>query len=106
LTAQAWLRSREEGARNKTVESEAPADVAPSPISRWNLMMFGLAAILAIAGVAAIDLFGILFGGPALIAAFMLFLGERSLLRIILTATLPVAAVYLLALHVLGAPVP
>jgi hypothetical protein len=86
------------------MQSDRPG--RPLPIDRWNLLMFGLSALLAVAGVIAIDMFGIVWGGPALIAAFMLFLGERHPVRIALTATLPVAAVYLLALYVLGAPVP
>jgi hypothetical protein len=94
LAAQAWRRAREN------------VETGPVALGRWNLLMFGLAAVLALMGVVAIDRAGMLIGGPALIAAFMLFLGERSLLRILLTATLPVLAVYLLALHVLGAPVP
>lgn len=76
------------------------------PISIWNLAMFLIAAGLALGGVIAIDRFGILIGGPALIAALMIFLGERGPLRILLTATLPVGLVYLLAIHVLGTPVP
>lgn len=75
-------------------------------ISGWNLLMFLVAAALGLGGVIAIDWFGTLIGGPALIAAFMIFLGERNLLRIVLTATIPVGLVYLLAIHVLGTPVP
>lgn len=78
----------------------------PAPVSLWNLLMFLLAAVLAVAGVIAIDYIGIIYAGPALIAAFMLFMGERSVIRIILTATLPVAAVYLMARYVLYAPLP
>lgn len=78
----------------------------PAPVSVWNLLMFLLAAVIAVGGVLAIDHFGILWGGPAMIAAFMLFMGERNPLRLVLTATLPVAAVYLLARYVLFAPLP
>ncbi len=78
----------------------------PAPLSVWNLLMFLLAAAIAVAGVIAIDYLGILIAGPALIAAFMLFMGERSIIRLVLTATLPVAAVYLLARYVLHAPLP
>lgn len=81
-------------------------DSGPAPLSLWNLLMFLLAAAIAVAGVIAIDFFGILIAGPALIAAFMLFMGERNVIRMMLTATLPVAAVYLLARYVLYAPLP
>lgn len=82
------------------------ADAGPGPLSLWNLLMFLLAAALAVAGVVAIDYVGILWAGPALIAAFMLFMGERNVIRLALTATLPVAAVYLMARYVLYAPLP
>ncbi|MEZ5935796.1 MAG: tripartite tricarboxylate transporter TctB family protein [Alphaproteobacteria bacterium] len=94
LTLQAWLRLKKERGRR------------PGPIERWNVMMFGLAAALALGGVMMIDVFGMLIGGPVLIAAFMLFLGERHPVRILVTSVLPVLVVYVLALHVLGAPVP
>lgn len=81
-------------------------DGGPAPLSVWNLLMFLLAAAIATVGVIAIDHVGILIAGPALIAAFMLFMGERSIIRLALTATLPVAAVYLLARYVLYAPLP
>lgn len=81
-------------------------DGGPAPLSLWNLVMFLLAAVIAVTGVIAIDHIGILWAGPALIAAFMLFMGERSIVRLVLTATLPVAAVYLLARYVLYAPLP
>ncbi len=68
--------------------------------------MFLLAAGITLGGVLLIDRFGFLIGGPALIAALMIFLGERSPLRIVLTATLPVGLVYLLAIYVLRTPVP
>lgn len=98
LTLQA-LRQR---TRNRSAGEAGP----PGPMSLWNLAMFLLAAALAIAGVIAIDYLGMLWAGPPLIAAFMLFMGERSILRLVLTATLPVAAVYLMARYVLYAPLP
>ena len=94
LATKAWLRLRAGGA------------LQPMPIRLRNLVMFGISAALVIAGALVIDYFGMLAGGPLLIAAFMLFLGERSVLRILATATLPVAVVYLLATYVLRAPLP
>lgn len=81
-------------------------ELRPVPIRLRNLAMFVLAAALVIAGAVAIDFLGMIVGGPLLIAAFMLFLGERGVIRIALTATLPVAAVHLLATYVLRAPLP
>jgi hypothetical protein len=94
MTVQAWRRLR------------VRADPSPPPISRWNLLMFLASAALVLAGVMVIDAFGIIAGGPVLIVGFMLFLGERSVVRIALTATLPVAAVYFLAIYVLKSPLP
>ena len=94
LAIRAWLRLRSGRA------------LQPMPLRLWNLVMFALSCALVVAGVVAIDFLGMIVGGPLLIAALMLFLGERGPLRILLTATLPVAAVYLLATHVLHAPFP
>lgn len=94
LVVQGWLRLR------SATEHKATA------MSRWNLLMFLVAAVIAILGIVVIDFFGILAGGPLFIAAFMLFLGERNVIRIALTATLPVALVYILATYVLHAPLP
>lgn len=94
LTLQAILRIRA-GARSM-----------PMPMKAWNLGMFVLASLITLAGIILIDSFGILVGGPVLIAALMLFLGERNILRIALTAGVCVGLVYVLALHVLHTPLP
>lgn len=94
LAAKAWLRLRARGTQQ------------PMPIQFWNLAMFAISAALVIAGVLVIDFFGVIAGGPLLIAALMLFLKERNPIRILLTSTLPVAAVYLLAIYVLRTPLP
>lgn len=94
LAAKAFLRIR------------TGAASAPFPMRARNLAMFAISAGLVVLGALVIDYAGMLAGGPLLIAAFMLFLGDRGLLRILLTSTLPVAAVYLLATHVLHAPLP
>jgi Tripartite tricarboxylate transporter TctB family len=78
----------------------------PIPVSGWNLLMFIVAGSLALGGVLLVDWFGILIGGPALIAILMIFLGEMNPMRVVLTATLPVGVVYLLAIHVLGTALP
>lgn len=98
LTFQGWKRLRAEAA--------AKATPKPSPLSRWNLLMFLLAAGIATAGVIAIDYIGMVFAAPVLIAAYLLFLGERNLIIIALTSMLPVALVYLMAAYVLRTPLP
>ncbi|SDG16698.1 MULTISPECIES: tripartite tricarboxylate transporter TctB family protein [Thalassobaculum] len=94
LATKAWFRLR------------AGGTLQQAPIRLRNLLMFAIAAALVVAGAVVIDFFGMIVGGPLLIAAFMLFLGERSVIRVLATATLPVAAVYLLATYVLRAPLP
>jgi Tripartite tricarboxylate transporter TctB family len=94
LTAQALTR----------IYRRAPARRVP--ISGLNLVMFLVATGITLGGVLLIDRLGFLIGGPTLIAALMIFLGERSPLHIVLTATLPVGVVYLLAIYVLRTPLP
>lgn len=94
LTAQAFVRVRAGGTGE------------PMPMRLWNIAMFILAALLTLGGVILIDVFGILVGGPPLVAALMVFLGERNIIRIVLTAGLCVATVYVLALYVLHTPLP
>lgn len=77
-----------------------------APISRWNLLIFGLLVATIFAGIVLVDVFGLLVGAPLLIAVLMVLLGDRSVPRILGTAILPVGAVYYLALHVLQTPVP
>jgi hypothetical protein len=98
LAFQGWRRLRAEAA--------AQSSPTPNPVSRWNLLMFLLAAGIAIVGVIAIDFIGMIYAAPVLIAALLLFLGERNLIIIALTSTLPVAVVYLMAAHVLRTPLP
>ena len=84
-------------------------DLGYEPLTEFQLKggrRVDIAAILVILGAVAIDFLGIVAGGPPLIAAFMLFLGERNAIRIAATSTLPVAAVYLLATYVLHSPLP
>lgn len=78
----------------------------PTPLHLVEVRNFGLAALLVVAAVVIIDAAGLLVGGPLLIAALMLFMGERRWLRILLVSVLPVAVAYVFVLHVLQAPVP
>jgi hypothetical protein len=94
LTAQAWLR------RRRADES------GPPPVRRWNLLMFLIAAAIITLGVIAIDYVGVIYAGPVLIAALMIFLGERNPFLIVLTSVASVAVLWYMALHVLGTPLP
>jgi hypothetical protein len=94
LAAQGWLRVRQGN------------DTRAMPVTRWNLAMFLISAVLLIGSVVAIEYVGLVVAGPALIAAFSIFLGERNALRIGVAATLPVAVIYIMATHVLRTPLP
>jgi hypothetical protein len=91
------LRSLDRG------ESAAAAII---PFSRAALARIGVALLLIVGGIELMRWGGLFVGGPALIAAFMLFMGERQPWRIALTATLPVAFVYLLLEKALRVPLP
>lgn len=86
------------------VQANAPSE--PAPISPWRLMMFVISISIAVAGVVLIDHFGIWIGGPFLIAAMMIFLGERKPVLIVITSIVPVVLLYLMATYVLKAPLP
>lgn len=85
---------------------QGKTNISPFPVSRWQLLMFLTAAAITIGGVIIIDILGIWYGGPLLIAAFMVHLGERNLIRLALTAVIPVAILSVLASHVLHTPLP
>lgn len=77
-----------------------------TPLHLTEVRNFGLVALLIVAAVLVIDAAGLLIGGPVLIAAVMLFMGERRWLRVVLVSVLPVVVAYVFIRHVLQAPVP
>jgi hypothetical protein len=77
-----------------------------APITWPQLAMLVLAMALIVAGVFVISRFGVWVGGPLLIAAMMLFMGERNPVFILPTATIPVLVVHVLVNQVLGSPLP
>ncbi len=62
--------------------------------------------VLSAAGAAAVAWLGFLLGGPLLIGALMLLIGERRPIRLLLVSLLPPALLALFATHVLGVPLP
>lgn len=77
-----------------------------APITWSQLAMLVLAMTVIIAGVLVISRFGVWIGGPLLIVAIMLFMGERNPLFILPTAILPVLVVHMLVDQILGSPLP
>ena len=77
-----------------------------APISRQNFGFFLIACAIIFAAVLAIHAFGILWGGPLLVGALMLFMGERNWRRIIPISILPVVTIYLFVTKILNTPLP
>jgi tripartite tricarboxylate transporter TctB family protein len=61
---------------------------------------------LTLAGVVAFHYLGFIVGGSLLIVSIMLFMGERSWLRLILTPTVAVGGMYMFVTHLLHVTVP
>lgn len=77
-----------------------------APIGRQAFGFFLLSFAIVFAGVVAIHFLGIIWGGPLLVAALMLFMGERNWLRIVPISALPILAIYFFVTKVLNAPMP
>lgn len=79
-------------------------DDQPNPISLSQFGFFALSIAIVLAGVLIIDRFGFWLGGPLLIAAMMIFMGERNPLRILPVSILTVAAAWALVTWGLKTP--
>jgi hypothetical protein len=76
------------------------------PITLRDFGFFLLACVIVLGAVLVIHAFGILWGGPLLVAALMLFMGERNWLRIVPMAVVPVLIIAFFITKVLHAPLP
>ena len=76
------------------------------PMKRQDFGFCLLASGIILAAVLAIHAFGLVWGGPLLVAALMLFMGERNWLRIVPMSVVPVVAIYFFVTKVLNAPLP
>jgi len=76
------------------------------PLKARNFGFFLVACVAILLSVLAVHAFGIVWGGPLLIAALMLFMGERNWKRILPMAVVPVVGIYLFVTKVLNAPLP
>jgi len=77
-----------------------------APLKLQNFGFFMLACAIILGAVLVIHAAGLVWGGPLLIAALMLFMGERKLLRILPMSVIPVAVAYFFITQVLNAPLP
>ncbi len=78
----------------------------PNPLSLSQLGFFLLSALIVLGGVFLIDKAGFLIGGPVLIAAVMIFMGEMSPIRIVPVAVVTVAIIAAIASFGLKTPLP
>ena len=77
-----------------------------NPLTKERLGFFCLICVIVLVGVWVTSWLGIWVGGPLLIGASMLFMGERRPLRIVPVAILPVVVAYLIVTYVLHSPLP
>ena len=76
------------------------------PMARRDLGFFLLACAIILGAVILIHNFGLVWGGPLLVAALMLFMGERNWLRIVPMSVVPVLVIAWFIINVLNAPLP
>lgn len=81
-------------------------DGMEAPLKLENFGFFLLACGIVLAAVFLIHAVGFVWGGPVLVAALMLFMGERSLLRIVPMSVVPVLVIYFFVTKMLNAPLP
>ncbi len=81
-------------------------DDQPNPLSWSDLGFFLLISAIIFVSVLICHRFGTWIGGPIMIAAAMLFMGERNPLRIVPTAVITVAVAQVIATYGLQTPLP
>jgi hypothetical protein len=81
-------------------------DDQPNPLSLTQFGFFLLSMLVILGCVLLIGYVGFIIGGPVLIAAMMIFMGERSPLRILPVAILTVAIAWALVTWGLKIPLP
>lgn len=81
-------------------------DDQPNPLSWSDLGFFLLISAIIFASVLVIHWFGTWIGGPLMIAAAMIFMGERNPIRIVPTAIITVAVAQVIATYGLQTPLP
>ena len=77
-----------------------------APVQLGRMGFFLLACIIVLGAVFAIHAFGFLWGGPLLVGALILFMGETRWYRIVPMAIVPVLVIYYFVTKLLNAPLP
>lgn len=78
----------------------------PNPLTWSDLGFFLLISAIILVSTLVIHRYGTWIGGPLMIAAAMLFMGERNPIRIVPTAIITVAAAQAIATYGLQTPLP
>ena len=78
----------------------------PNPLSWWQLGCFLLLGAIILISVLVVDWLSLWIGGPLLIAATMIYMGERRPLRIALVGFAAVAVVHVIVTYGLRIPLP
>lgn len=78
----------------------------PNPVSWWQLGCFLALGLIILVSVIIVDWFGLWVGGPLLIAATMIYMGEFKPLRIIFVGLAAVAVVHVVVTFGLRIPLP
>lgn len=81
-------------------------DDQPNPLTWSELGFFLLISAIILASTIIIHWYGTWIGGPLMIAAAMVFMGERSPIRIVPTAIITVAVAQAIATYGLQTPLP
>lgn len=81
-------------------------DDQPNPLTWSDLGFFLLISAIILASTLVLHRFGTWYGGPLMIAAAMIFMGERNPLRIVPTAVITVAIAQAIATYGLQTPLP
>ena len=77
-----------------------------NPVSWWQLGCFLALAVIILVSVLVVDWFGLWVGGPLLIAATMIYMGEVKPLRIVVVGLAAVAVVHVVVTYGLRIPFP
>jgi len=89
--------------QQSALESQEDA-AAPIPRSSW--VFLGTASLFIIAMTATFQWLGFLAAGPLTVAGFMIFMGERRPIPIVLTSVISPAVIYLFFWQLLNFPLP
>ena len=90
----------------RSILAKLPRRASLWPASWHETLTMFVGFALAFAGILAFQFAGFILGGAVLIVSIMLFMGERSWVRLLLTPTVVVGGMYLFVTRLLHLTVP